>query len=279
MASFRILSLPALAIPAFALSALLVGCNDNQKTAQNDILKSNDDLTKQVSEKDDKLGSLGEQLARAQAESADLRTQLEACKSATPETAIAERATAEHTTRFDTKAFSGITGVDVAVEGNELHLVLANSILFDSGRVSIKDGARHTLDKVATKLKELYPTRELVVVGHTDSDPIRKSSYATNYHLGFERAYAVREYLLKKGIAESHVALMSYGPDQPAASKEKSRRIEIVVTATDAKGGSVESPKNAAASASKATASKKAAPASGAKPAHAAQVKKTASSK
>ncbi|MFO0963290.1 MAG: OmpA family protein [Phycisphaerales bacterium] len=265
MASLRSLALPALALAAVACTAGLTGCNENQKTAQSDILKSNDDLTKEVNTKNEQLGSIGEQLARAQQENVKLQAQLDECTKNGGAVAIRESdegGVAHKASSVDTKALSGIPGVDVTVVDGDIHLTIASSQLFDSGRVSIKDGARHTLDKVATKLKELYPTREIIVVGHTDADPIRKSSFATNYHLGFERAYAVREYLVKKGVNEGHVALMSYGPDQPGATKEKSRRVDIVVTDRQASSGSgVEKPTNAPTAADKSKATKKTAPA------------------
>ena len=163
-------------------AAVLVGCDEN-KTASNDILQQNDALTKQLAEKDDKLNALGSQLSSSEARVADLQQQLTACQQQTVAAAPAGGAPT-----VDTKAFKGIDGVEVTVEGNDIHLTIANSLLFDSGKTGLKDGARHTLDKIAQKVKELYPNREIVVVGHTDADPIRRSSFATNYHLGFERA-------------------------------------------------------------------------------------------
>ena len=65
--------------------------------------------------------------------------------------------------------------------------------------------------------------------GHTDSDPIRRSGHKSNYHLGFERGFAVREYLISRGIDPSNISITSYGPDQSLGSKSKSRRVEIVV--------------------------------------------------
>ena len=249
MASTRILALPVIALAA----AVLVGCDEN-KTASNDLLQQNDALTKQLAEKDDKLNAIGSQLSSSEARVAELQQQLSACQQQT----VAATPVGDGQA-VDTKAFKGIDGVEVTVEGNDIHLTIANSLLFDSGKTGLKDTARHTLDTIAQKVKELYPNREIVVIGHTDSDPIRKSAFPTNYHLGFERAFAVREYLGKKGITENHVALMSFGPDQPEPTKEKSRRVEVVVTGNEAKAvakAKTETPKNAPAAAAKGTAKK-----------------------
>lgn len=239
-----------LALPAMALAALLVGCNDAQKTTQADLLSENEDLHKQLTEKDDKLNAIGEQLARAQQQATDLQTQLEACNQRTAAPAPAM------VTAVDTKDFQGIEGVEATVEGNDIHLTIASSLLFDSGKTALKDTARKSLDKVSSAIKDKYGDREILVVGYTDTDPIRRSSYASNYHLGFERAFAVRGYLDRKGVPGPHMGLASFGPDRPEGSKERSRRVEVIVTSkvADHPGeavSGVERPKNAPEAASK----------------------------
>ena len=71
-------SIRFLAVPALALSAMLVGCNDSQKAAQADLLNQNEELTKQLDEGKDKLNAMGEQLARVQQQANDLQSLLEA---------------------------------------------------------------------------------------------------------------------------------------------------------------------------------------------------------
>jgi outer membrane protein OmpA-like peptidoglycan-associated protein len=245
-----------LALPAFALVAILAGCNDKQKAAQADLLNQNEDLTKQLEDGKDKLNAMGEQLARVQQQANDLQSQLEACNQRAGAPAPAEKATVA-----DAKDFQGIDGVEATVQDGDIHLTIANSLLFDSGKTSLKDTSKKSLDKVASTIREKYGTREILVVGYTDSDPIRRSTYTSNYHLGFERAYSVRGYLDHKGVTGSHMGLVSFGPDRPDGSKEKSRRVEVIVTqkSTDGNDGttaSVENPRNAPASADKVAAPK-----------------------
>lgn len=245
MTSFRFL-----AVPALALSAMLVGCNDSQKAAQADLLNQNEELEKQLAEKNDKLNAIGEQLARAQQQTTELQQQLEACNQRTASVPANETVTV-----VDAKDFQGIEGVEATVQGDDIHLTIANSLLFDSGKTTLKDSARKSLDKVSAAIKEKYGDREIIVVGYTDSDPIRRSSFASNYHLGFERAYSVRGYLDRKGVNGSHMGLMSFGPDRPEGSKEKSRRVEVIVTGNAAPTGAMaESPRNEPTAASKSTA-------------------------
>jgi len=251
-----------LALPAVALVAILAGCNDKQKAAQADLLNDNEELTKQLDEGKDKLNAMGEQLARVQQQANDLQSQLEACNQRASAPAPAEKATIA-----DAKDFQGIEGVEATVQDGDIHLTIANSLLFDSGKTSLKDTSKKSLDKVASTIREKYGTREIMVVGYTDSDPIRKSTYTSNYHLGFERAYSVRGYLDRKGVTGSHMGLVSFGPDRPDGSKEQSRRVEVIVTSksatTDGEAtASTEQPRNAPVAAEKVSASKTTAPAS-----------------
>ncbi len=74
------------------------------------------------------------------------------------------------------------------------------------------------------------------IEGHTDADPIRKSSWGSNHELATERALAVFEYLTKKeGVPASRLFIAGYGPTRPiasnrtAAGKAKNRRVEFVI--------------------------------------------------
>jgi outer membrane protein OmpA-like peptidoglycan-associated protein len=240
-----------IAAPALALVATLAGCNDAQKNAQSELLNQNEDLAKQLSDKDDRLNALGEQLARVQQQANDLQSQLDECN----QRAAAPMPAAEEVVVADAKDFQGIEGVEATVHGDDIHLTIANSLLFDSGKTVLKDGAKKSLDKISSAIKEKYGDREILVVGYTDTDPIRRTAFSTNYHLGFERAFAVRGYLDRKGVAGAHMGLMSFGPDRPAGTKEKSRRVEVIVTGKDAPAvASTEEPRNDAPAAAKSTA-------------------------
>lgn len=125
--------------------------------------------------------------------------------------------------------FEGIEGVNATASAGEVTASVESDLLFDSGKTSLKANAKKSLDAVAGVLKSTYGGDALRIVGHTDTDPIKKSGFKTNYHLGFERAFAVRDYLISKGVDAKRVALASYGPDSPRGTKAQSRRVEIVV--------------------------------------------------
>ena len=125
--------------------------------------------------------------------------------------------------------FSGIEGVTGSVSAGEVTATVESDVLFDSGKSTLKSSARQSLDAVASVIKNSYPGRTIRVAGHTDTDPIRKSGFKSNYHLGFERAYAVREYLISRGVPTSSVYVASHGPNLAKTSKSASRRVEIAV--------------------------------------------------
>lgn len=83
----------------------------------------------------------------------------------------------------------------------------------------------------------------LLVVGHTDDDavvrPETRARHETNWELSAHRATGVVRQLAKYGVAESRMGIAGYNKYQPAApnvdasSKQKNRRVEIYVVASD----------------------------------------------
>ncbi len=126
--------------------------------------------------------------------------------------------------------FTDIPEVRTTRTGNSsLEVTLASDILFASGSANLTSTARRTLDQVASVLQDKYPDQQILVKGHTDSDPIRKSNWKDNQELSDARAQAVRDYLQSHGVAANRLTVRGYGQTQPKASKLTSRRVEIVV--------------------------------------------------
>lgn len=125
--------------------------------------------------------------------------------------------------------FGGIEGVTSRTSAGEVTASLASDVLFDPGKSTLKSSAKRSLEAVVGVLNASYAGKTIRVAGHTDRDPIRKSGYKSNYHLGFERAYAVREFLVKHGVPAKQVYIASHGPDRALGSKAASRRVEVAV--------------------------------------------------
>ena len=104
----------------------------------------------------------------------------------------------------------------------------ARTILFDTGKSSIKAESTSVMVDIITILKE-YPTAKFTVEGHTDS----VGSAKLNQSLSESRALSVKEFLVDKGIEEFRLSAVGYGEDKPIATnntragRTQNRRVEI----------------------------------------------------
>jgi chemotaxis protein MotB len=112
-------------------------------------------------------------------------------------------------------------------------VTLENRILFAPGKADLRSTSE--LNHIAGVIKQRYGGMQVEVVGHTDSDPIKKSKWADNWELSAQRSLSVLRYLIKKGIPEDMIRAAGRGASQPVASnasasgKAQNRRVEIVV--------------------------------------------------
>jgi chemotaxis protein MotB len=128
-------------------------------------------------------------------------------------------------------------GYDVAFDpaAGTITVTLPNAILFDSGKATLKKATSTELDHIRSVVESKYSGRQIDVVGHTDSDPIKKSKWKDNWELSAQRALTVARYLIQRGIANDSIRAVGCGESRPVASnasasgKAKNRRVEIVV--------------------------------------------------
>ncbi len=120
-------------------------------------------------------------------------------------------------------------------------IVSMSDVLFDTGKYSLKPGAREKLAKVAGILLA-YPGLNIEVGGYTDN----VGGDAMNQTLSENRAGSVRDYLVKQGVATGAVTAKGFGNTMPvttngnAAGRQQNRRVELVVS-----GEAIGSPVNA----------------------------------
>lgn len=195
----------------------MLGCNNNMEK-ENALLKTeNEELRMQYKEASAALESADDDLTRsrdeyraAQGEINQLQTELDT----RPETI---------------NVFESISGVDVELRDKDLALTVASDLLFNSGSATLKKSAKGTLSNVASALNDTYPSQSIVIMGYTDTDQITKSKFKSNWHLAFDRAWSVRDFLVSKGVQKNRIAIESWGPTKPLATKSASRRVDIVV--------------------------------------------------
>jgi outer membrane protein OmpA-like peptidoglycan-associated protein len=105
---------------------------------------------------------------------------------------------------------------------------IARNILFTSASDRLTDSSYLPLDALAALMKD-HPEWHLTIEGHTDNS----GNPRANQLLSQKRASAVRDYLVKKGIPESHLTAAGLGQEQPigdnntAAGKAANRRVEL----------------------------------------------------
>ena len=104
-------------------------------------------------------------------------------------------------------------------------------VLFETGKATLKPGARERLAKVAGIILA-YPDLRLKVEGFTDS--VGSDEY--NLKLSEMRAAAVRDYLISQGVPVNKVVAQGFGKANPIASNEtpegrqRNRRVDLVVS-------------------------------------------------
>lgn len=120
-------------------------------------------------------------------------------------------------------------------------IVSLSDVLFDTGKYTLKPGAREKLAKVAGILLA-YPGLNIEVGGYTDN----VGGDGMNQTLSENRADSVRDYLVQQGVASGSVSSKGFGNTSPVASNDNSagrqqnRRVELLVS-----GEAIGSPVNA----------------------------------
>lgn len=107
--------------------------------------------------------------------------------------------------------------------------------LFDFDSAVVKPGAYTEIDRAAEIISR-YPQTAIRIEGHTDS--VGTETY--NLKLSEQRAMAVKNMLVAKGVAPSRIQIIGFGESRPLADnnteagRQKNRRVSIVITQAQA---------------------------------------------
>ena len=99
-------------------------------------------------------------------------------------------------------------------------IVSMSDVLFDTGKYSLKPGAREKLAKVAGILIA-YPGLNIEVGGYTDN----VGGDSMNQTLSENRAGSVRDYLVDQGVATNSVSSKGFGNTLPVATNDNSSAV------------------------------------------------------
>lgn len=120
---------------------------------------------------------------------------------------------------------------EVTPEAVENLKIQARSVFFNSGKSTFKVGDAATVASLAA-MKEIltnYPNDKFSIEGHTDSD----GTNAFNQKLSEDRANAVKNALVQKGINANNLTTAGFGESKPIATnktkagKAQNRRTEV----------------------------------------------------
>jgi flagellar motor protein MotB len=210
-------------LPLLAVGA--IGCKNALHDENLGLRKQNIELQQEKSRLEGEIGgrpqpqdvqALQAQLGERDRQIADLQSQLNKPQpAASPE---------------DNSALAGIT-VTRDDKAGTLTVNVPGDVLFTSGDAAVKESAKATLDKIAGIVKKDFAGKKVMIDGHTDADPISKTKdkWKDNLDLSAARARSVADYLIGQGLDKKLVGLRAFGETDPAGSKPKSRRVEIVV--------------------------------------------------
>lgn len=117
-----------------------------------------------------------------------------------------------------------------------LVITFVAEILFDSGKSVIRTEADSVLDKVADVVNSKLSDRNIAIEGHTDNQPIKQSSWKSNWELSTARATSVLHYLVdNKNVNPALLSAVGYGEYRPVASndtavgQQQNRRVEVTI--------------------------------------------------
>jgi outer membrane protein OmpA-like peptidoglycan-associated protein len=108
--------------------------------------------------------------------------------------------------------------------------IVLRNIFFDFGKYTLRPESTNELERLIKLLNDI-PSMRIEISGHTDN----RGSAELNQKLSENRAKAVVDYLVAKGINPSRLEYKGYGKDQPIATndteagRQENRRTEFKI--------------------------------------------------
>lgn len=102
---------------------------------------------------------------------------------------------------------------------------LGEVIYFEFDSSELSEESRQILEQNAEWLRE-SADRTLMIEGHTDE----VGTPAYNLALGERRAGAARDYLLRLGIEDKRISIITYGEEKPASAEDSKNRRSVFVS-------------------------------------------------
>lgn len=125
----------------------------------------------------------------------------------------------------------GIFTYQLNISYNPPKTYTLEDVFFDTNKSTLRPESYKSLNNLFELLK-IKPGYEIEIGGHTDNI----GSAESNLTLSLNRAKAVKNYLVSKGINEKRITIKGYGDTQPIASnddekgRQQNRRTVVTIT-------------------------------------------------
>lgn len=137
-----------------------------------------------------------------------------------------------HSENFNVKQNSAYKEVEKNIDLKKVDVgqsIVLRNIFFDLNKYTLRDESENELMRL-TKLLNENPSLKIEISGHTDS----RGSAAYNKELSKNRAKAVVEYLVSKGIKQDRLVFAGYGEEQPINSDADIAKLKLRSAIEDA---------------------------------------------
>lgn len=213
-----------------------------------DAMTFNDGLKKKLKETGaslDELDAQNKELAakkeeeakRAAEEQAKLESEKQALKAELEQLRRMKEAAEKRNAEFNNvmaklKKMIDAGTLSVKVRKGRMIVTLSSDILFAVGATELTPEGKTAIEELAATLKDI-PDRNFLVVGHSDSTPIKKK-FASNWELSSQRAIEVVKLMIASGVPPTMISASGNAEFDPIAendtpeNKTLNRRVEIV---------------------------------------------------
>jgi chemotaxis protein MotB len=187
---------------------------------------------KTLTQYQDEVRTLREERTQLKKENRDLRTQNEALEISIADASmpLAQPQTTAQNPELDA------LGIGYGMKNGNYVISIPSEVTFPSGKADLTKTGKGALRTVSRILMDEHMGNRFWIEGHTDSDPIRKSKWASNRDLSVERAMAVLHFLVEQcEVPDDQCVVAGHGQYEPLAGnsdkagKARNRRVEIVV--------------------------------------------------
>lgn len=244
----RFVSGLVLVVP-MAMLVLASGCTDPKQQKIDGLGREVEQLRADLASAQGERQKALEALQKYQQENQGLQSQLGTMSSQMGELEARANAVQAESAKATPSTKNGwVTAPGVAM------ISVSSDLLFGSGRAELTSAGQSKIAEVAREIRKEYPNRDIYVIGHTDSDPIRKTKWKDNWELSAERALTVTRVLQSSGVNGKQLMAAGRAEYQPEGSKAKNRRVEIYAVEKSGHSGGSSHATKASSKGSKASA-------------------------